>query len=534
MFEAHNKLKLENSLRYCELTTQSKIPANTNWQNEDKLFDEVVSLFETQKSNIGLLLGNKSNIIDIDCDCPEAVIIGERLIEGHFASFFRNSKSGHFLFRCEGGKTIRLNDNEGSVLVELRADGAQTMVPPSVHPEGQPLSFTHWNENAREHQYDEVSELTHRIGALSLCFRCWNKGMRHQLSLCLAGLFQTIGLSYNDAFGIIQLLCDITFDEEQQRRLNNVKHTYQRPSHSNIGYEGIVQLKGREFANKVSNWLKIGFGIDVGKPKVPSNDNALTRLETITHAEEVTEARLAELYSAQLQSKALYCFSNKHWYLWDGNRWLKDEQRKICLLTRDFVRLVTQAALNGHGRDVIARILSFETANKMENLEKLAKSELAIHLTEFDANIMQLCVENGVIDLKTGRLLQPLPSMLHSKMAGVVYEEGATCLRFLQFLKDIFEDNDDLIEYFQRVVGYILTGSTEEQSIFMLLGGGANGKSTLVNILTKLLGDYVVNTPTQTLMASLINGVGDDLVRMAWARLSSTEQRMAASEDTLA
>ena len=59
IFEAHNKLKLENSFRYCELKTQSKIPANTNWQNEDKLFGEVVSLFETQKSNIGLLLGNK-------------------------------------------------------------------------------------------------------------------------------------------------------------------------------------------------------------------------------------------------------------------------------------------------------------------------------------------------------------------------------------------------------------------------------------------------------------------------------------------
>ena len=59
---------------------------------------------------------------------------------------------------------------------------------------------------------------------------------------------------------------------------------------------------------------------------------------------------------------------------------------------------------------------------------------------------------------------------------------------------------------------------------FMLLGGGANGKSTLVNILTKLLGDYAVNTPTSTLMASVTNGVGDDLVRMAGARLITAQE----------
>ena len=53
----------------------------------------------------------------------------------------------------------------------------------------------------------------------------------------------------------------------------------------------------------------------------------------------------------------------------------------------------------------------------------------------------------------------------------------------------------------------------------MLLGGGANGKSTLVSLLTKLMGDYAANTAASTLMASSNNQLGDDLIRLAGAGL---------------
>ena len=74
--------------------------------------------------------------------------------------------------------------------------------------------------------------------------------------------------------------------------------------------------------------------------------------------------------------------------------------------------------------------------------------------------------------------MSPVPSMHHSKMAGVEHEAGAICPRFMQFLADIFPDDEELVAYVQKVAGYLLTGSTKEQCLFMLLGGGANGKST--------------------------------------------------------
>ena len=68
-------------------------------------------------------------------------------------------------------------------------------------------------------------------------------------------------------------------------------------------------------------------------------------------------------------------------------------------------------------------------------------------------------------------------------------------------MNDLFEGDQDLISYVQRAIGYSLTGSTAEQCLFILIGDGANGKSTFVNVMSKLLGDYSKAAASQTLVA---------------------------------
>ena len=250
-----------------------------------------------------------------------------------------------------------------------------------------------------------------------------------------------------------------------------------------------------------------------------AHNGAIADMRLIRRPENVTEANLADVFADQLKDKAVFCFEDKHWYLWNGERWQKDKQKQILLRAAEFVREVVKLAVDAGEPDIARRVLGFLSAQKLENLEKLAKPQLAIQLTDFDADPMQICVGNGVIDLVTGKLLKPEPSMHHSKMAGVDYDAYAKCPRFMQFLADIFPDDQDLLDYVQKLAGYTLTGSTKEQCLFMLLGGGANGKSTLVNLLTKLMGDYAANTAASTLMASNSNHLGDDLIRLAGARL---------------
>ncbi|MDC6455449.1 phage/plasmid primase, P4 family [Alphaproteobacteria bacterium] len=248
-------------------------------------------------------------------------------------------------------------------------------------------------------------------------------------------------------------------------------------------------------------------------------DGAIAELRIMRRPENVSEANLAQVFAAYLQGKALHCFDDKHWYLWNGQRSQKDKQNQITLNAEAFVQLAAKMVIDEGEPDIARRILGFMSAQKLDNLVKLAKPRLAVNLTDFDSDPMQLCVGNGVIDLATGKLLEPNPAMRHSKMAGVSYDAQASCPRFMQFLKDIFPDDPELLEYAQKVAGYILTGSTKEQCLFMLLGGGANGKSTLVSLLTKLMGDYAANTAASTLMASSNNQLGDDLIRLAGARL---------------
>ena len=250
-----------------------------------------------------------------------------------------------------------------------------------------------------------------------------------------------------------------------------------------------------------------------------AHNGDLADMRLISRPENVTEANLADVFAVYLEGKALFCFEDKQWYLWNGQRWHKDKQKRMLLRTAEFVREFAKLAVDAGEPDIARRILGFLSAQKLENLEKLAKPQLAVSLTDFDADPMQLCVGNGVIDLSSGSLLKPEPSMHHSKMAGVSYDANASCPQFMQFLADIFPNDQDLLDYVQKVAGYSLTGSTKEQCLFMLLGGGANGKSTLVNLLTKLMGDYAANTAASTLMASNSNHLGDDLIRLAGARL---------------
>ena len=101
------------------------------------------------------------------------------------------------------------------------------------------------------------------------------------------------------------------------------------------------------------------------------------------------------------------------------------------------------------------------------------------------------------------------------------------CPNFDAVLKDIFESDQSLIDYVQRAIGYSLTGSTSEQCLFILIGDGANGKSTFVNVINKLLGDYSKAASSQTLVAKGSSSIGDDLVDLVSARLISVSETEA-------
>ncbi len=141
------------------------------------------------------------------------------------------------------------------------------------------------------------------------------------------------------------------------------------------------------------------------------------------------------------------------------------------------------------------------TEPKINAMISMAASESGMtrSLNDFDADSMQLGVANGVLDLRGGKLLPVSPSLLVTKRCNVIYDQGATCPQWEQFLADVQPD-PEMQKFLQRWVGYCLTGSVQEQRFVFLHGSGANGKSVFVELLAWLLGDYAKKIATEMLM----------------------------------
>jgi putative DNA primase/helicase len=140
--------------------------------------------------------------------------------------------------------------------------------------------------------------------------------------------------------------------------------------------------------------------------------------------------------------------------------------------------------------------------NGIRNMVAMAKSDLAIGQEELDTDPWLLNVENGTINLQTGELREHRREDFITKLAPVAFDLAAKCHLWERFLHTIFAANEELIAYMQRLVGYCLTGVTEEHILPFLYGIGANGKSTFCETFLKLMGpDYGMKAAPDLLLA---------------------------------
>ncbi|HYU47276.1 MAG TPA: phage/plasmid primase, P4 family, partial [Terriglobales bacterium] len=124
------------------------------------------------------------------------------------------------------------------------------------------------------------------------------------------------------------------------------------------------------------------------------------------------------------------------------------------------------------------------------------------------------------LNLKTGTLQPHCREDLLTKCLPIAYDPNAECPTWLDFLKTIMANNAALITFLQRAIGYSLTGDTSEQCLFIAHGSGSNGKSTFLEVLQALLGDYAESTPSASLLAKdRHDGIPNDIARLRGARL---------------
>jgi putative DNA primase/helicase len=244
--------------------------------------------------------------------------------------------------------------------------------------------------------------------------------------------------------------------------------------------------------------------------------------EPVTGSHNLTDmgnaARLVALHGRDL----LYSYKWGSWLVWDGMRWLKDDGDEIERRAKDVARSIYAEASRVEDKDLRKAIA--DHAKKTEGEAKRramiasAQCELPVNIEDLDRDPWLLNVLNGTLNLKTGKLHPHRREDRTTKLAPVAFDPEAEAPTWWKFLRRIMGDNLDLINFLQKAVGYALTGSTREQCLFILYGLGENGKSTFLETIKELLGDYAQDTNTETFMLKKNQTIPNDIAALRGAR----------------
>ncbi len=232
----------------------------------------------------------------------------------------------------------------------------------------------------------------------------------------------------------------------------------------------------------------------------------------------------AMAYAQYVAGLLLWDGVNHQWWWWHGHKWTPDTDRRYELYLKPIIdRLFQQGALmEGDRRDRRMKFLSSRLRSRQAQLAMIegAKPYLPVSPTEFDANPYSFAFSNGVLDLLNGEFKPPDAANMNSKAAGYDYDPDADCPRWLAFLDEIFQGDATFIRDLQLIMGESLSGDTGKSLFIIFWGEGANGKSTVLKVHGRLLGDYAVHTKSSVFAArDSANVKGWDVHPLVGARL---------------
>lgn len=240
---------------------------------------------------------------------------------------------------------------------------------------------------------------------------------------------------------------------------------------------------------------------------------------------------IAKFFCESSCDKIRYCIGNG-FYVYDGKRWTRD--------TDGVKTLSLFRAISDKINSDIAVLLPKMEADKAEKLKKsgerlrnetfmrsvlrLSKADELIQMQfdGFDANKNLINLANGTYDLRTKSLREHSATDHLTHLLPIEFDIQADCPAFKKLLADVLQT--DKSEFLMRVFGYALQGTAKEQMFFILHGRGKNGKSTLLNAITDVLGELAVNVQPETLNGKMDGSIRNDLAGLPGKRLMTTSE----------
>jgi len=208
--------------------------------------------------------------------------------------------------------------------------------------------------------------------------------------------------------------------------------------------------------------------------------------------------------------------------------WLKVQGEKVRLnaagaVVRDLLRAASRAHDNTLRKALLERAKSADRVPRLEAMTKVGFGQdgMWTSLADLDSDPALLGVQNGVLRLDDRRLIQPSPGLLVSKRTNVQFDPDAKCPTFERFLAHV-QSEDGSRRLLQQLAGICLHGKPLIQKLIFMHGCGANGKSTFMEALAWVLGEYAAAIATEPLMTSKRDpsAASPDLMRLKGARLA--------------
>lgn len=238
-------------------------------------------------------------------------------------------------------------------------------------------------------------------------------------------------------------------------------------------------------------------------------------LELVPGSEDALADEFATLY------RHLFRFTpGMGWMRCTDSKWIRDDGLTHLDCARQVARIAAAEESNAKQRRALC------SARTIAAIATIARTDphLALDVGQWDRLPHELNTPGGIVDLRSGEIKRHDLTSYFTLCTRVAPDFEADCPTWRRFLREVFCDDGELVEFIHRLVGYCFTGERREQRIYFLQGSGANGKSTLLDFIGALAGDYMLKLPATVLMTSPVQAHPTELAQLRGKRLALSSE----------